>query len=195
MRRVIGLTGSIATGKSTVAKMFLEEGIYVIDSDILAKETLKESHIIEQIEHSFGVESVNLGGQVDRAYLANVIFCNYDKRMQLNDIIHPHVEAKIQELLEKRRNSFVVVDVPLMYETKFHELMEEIIVVYAPYSVQLHRLMERNHYSQQEAESRIQSQLSIEQKVKLADYVIDNSSSKVQLYKNFQKLLREMQGD
>ncbi|MGL5042298.1 MAG: dephospho-CoA kinase [Culicoidibacterales bacterium] len=192
MKKIIGLTGAIATGKSTVANLFIEEGIYVIDSDVLAKQALKQAAVIKQLVETFGQEILTAAGTVDRVYLGEVIFSNEEKRQQLNTIVHPVVKAEIMRLLEQRKNDVVVVDVPLMYETDFHKLMDEIIVVYAPFEAQIHRLMERNHFEYEDALKRISSQISIEEKKGKADFVIDNSGTKMQLYRNFREILKQI---
>lgn len=192
MRKIIGLTGAIATGKSTVAKLFIEEGIYVIDSDILAKEALKKPEVIKKIEDAFGCDIINPNGTINRTYLGEVIFSDKDKRFRLNEIVHPVVKQEITDLLENRKNQLVIVDVPLMYETDFHEMMDEIVVVYAPVEMQVHRLMDRNHFCYEDAMKRIDAQMSIEEKKELADIVIDNSGTKMELYRNFREVLKKI---
>ncbi|GBU10546.1 dephospho-CoA kinase [Erysipelotrichaceae bacterium] len=192
MKKVIGLTGAIATGKSTVAKLFIDEGIYVIDSDVLAKEALDNPKVIDQIVEAFGEVVLLPTGAINRVYLGEVIFADIEKRLELNAIVHPIVKKQIQELLTSRRNELVVVDVPLMYETDIHEMMDEIVVVYAPLEVQAHRLMERSHFDYEDAMLRIGAQISIEEKKEMADYVLDNSGAKMQLYRNFRELLKKL---
>lgn len=192
MKRIIGLTGSIATGKSTVAKLFMDEGIYVIDSDILAKHATEQKHVIEEIVEAFGSECLDEHGKLDRAYVAEEIFSDKDKQKQLNAIVHPYVKEHITQMLDRRKNELVVVDVPLMYETDFHEMMDEIIVVYATEEQEIDRLMHRNNLSHERALARIHAQMPIDEKVKLAHYVLDNSGTKMELYANFRKILREL---
>ena len=191
-KKIIGLTGSIATGKSTVARMFLDEGIYVIDSDMLAKEVTNMPEVLQKIEAVFGPEAIDANGQMDRAFVADIVFCSMDLRLKLNGIVHPIVKKQIVEIVENRKNKMVVVDVPLMYETDFHEMMDEIIVVYATPEQQVERLMGRNQYTREQAELRVASQMSIDEKVAKADYVLDNTGIKMDLYKNFKELLKQL---
>lgn len=192
MKKIIGLTGSIATGKSTVAKLFLENGIYVIDSDKIANEVSKDPEIIAAVRNVFGPESIGKDGQFNREYIGNVVFCSKEKRMKLNNIMHPKVKEEIKKLVELRKNKIVVVDVPLMYETDFHEMMDEIIVVYSTPEQQVERLMERNHYNYEDAMLRVNSQMHIDEKAKRADYLLDNTGTKMDLYQNFKTMLNEL---
>lgn len=191
MRKIIGLTGGIATGKSTVARMFLDEGVYVIDSDILAKQAQNKPAVMAEMAHAFGAEIIE-NGKLNRTYLAQLIFSNPEKRAQLNALIHPIVKQEILMLLEKRKNDLVIVDVPLMYETDYYELMDEIIVVYTPRELQIERLMHRNHLTYQEAVERVDAQLPLKEKVAKADYVLDNSSTKHNLYLQFKHLYNHL---
>ena len=192
MRKVIGLTGGIATGKSSIAKLFVDAGVYVIDSDVLVKEFLKTPEIIAKIVQTFGNDSIDENREINRKFMANLIFNDSKKRLALNEIIHPHVKKQIEILLQKRVNNLVVVDVPLMYEAGFDVMMDEVIVVYTTPEIQLERLMVRDCLTAEAAELRLASQMSIDEKRQLADYVIDNCGTKQDLYHNFYKVYDEI---
>lgn len=174
-----GLTGSIATGKSTVAKILRQHGAVVIDSDQIAKEVIEPGTDgwIEVKKHF--LEVIGLDQKVNRKKLAEIIFDNIKRRRLLEGIIHPLVITRIKAEGRYLENlgKIVFVDMPLLYETNSQLWLEEVWVVYIPLKLQLQRLMIRDNLSESEALKRINAQISIEEKRKLADYVIDNSGS------------------
>lgn len=174
-----GLTGSIATGKSTVAKILRQHGAVVIDSDQIAKEVIEPGTDgwIEVKRHF--PEVIGLDQKVNRKKLAEIIFDNIKRRRLLEGIIHPLVITRIKAEGRYLENlgKIVFVDMPLLYETNSQLWLEEVWVVYIPLKLQLQRLMIRDNLSESEALKRINAQISIEEKRKLADYVIDNSGS------------------
>ncbi|NMB39083.1 MAG: dephospho-CoA kinase [Firmicutes bacterium] len=174
-----GLTGSIATGKSTVAKILRQHGAVVIDSDQIAKEVIEPGTDgwIEVKKHF--PEVIGLDQKVNRKKLAEIIFDNIKRRRLLEGIIHPLVITRIKAEGRYLENlgKIVFVDMPLLYETNSQLWLEEVWVVYIPLKLQLQRLMIRDNLSESEALKRINAQISIEEKRKLADYVIDNSGS------------------
>lgn len=174
-----GLTGSIATGKSTVANILRQHGAVVIDADQIAKEVIEpgaDGWI--KVKRHFP-EAIGLDQRVERKKLAGIIFNNPKQRKLLEGIIHPLVIIRIKaegQSLENL-NRIVFVDIPLLYETDSQLWLDEVWVVYIPQELQLKRLMNRDNLSESEAMKRINAQMSIEEKRKLADYVIDNSGS------------------
>lgn len=173
------MTGSIATGKSTVAKILRQHGAVVIDSDQIAKEVIEPGTDgwIEVKKHF--PEVIGLDQKVNRKKLAEIIFDNIKRRRLLEGIIHPLVITRIKAEGRYLENlgKIVFVDMPLLYETNSQLWLEEVWVVYIPLKLQLQRLMIRDNLSESEALKRINAQISIEEKRKLADYVIDNSGS------------------
>jgi len=186
-RKVIGLTGGIASGKSTVARMFMAQGVPVIETDRIAHDLSDEKDVQAAIIAAFGPESV-VHGALNRQYLASIIFSDAAKREQLNQIVHPAVKRVVIDRLRDYEEGIVVVDVPLMYETDFQTLMDAIIVVYAPEELQVQRLMARNDLSEAEALLRIKAQMPLAEKMKKADYVLDNTQTEETLYASFKKL-------
>jgi len=186
-QRIVGLTGGIASGKSTVSQLFVAEGVPVIDTDDIAGEVGKDKVVQAAIKEVFGERSV-VHVALNRPYLASIIFSDDVKRRELNNIIHPRIKEVLIQRLATYDEPLVVVDVPLMYETDFHLLMDEIIVVYVPEAIQLQRLMRRNQLTEEQALERIHAQLPLKEKVAQADYVLDNSGTEEELSSAFKKL-------
>ncbi len=195
---IIGLTGGIATGKSTVKKLFLEVGIPVIDCDLIARSVVEinEPAYLKIVE-TFGEEVILESGQLNRKKLADIIFNDEAKRAKLNSIVHPEVKKITVKEIKKYYQlgyKIVVIDVPLLFESGFDDLCDITVVVYAEEKVQYERLMKRDNLSYDQARVRIESQLSLSEKVKLADYVIDNSNSLLETKRAFQAFLDKIYG-
>lgn len=181
MTLVVGLTGGIASGKSTVANMFKEMGIEVIDADIEARRAVEIGEAAyEQIVTYFGEGILNDDHTINRSKLAEIIFNDSVKRQKLNEIVHPDVRRRMNEKKEAtilRGDQVVVLDIPLLFESGLKHMVDVVLLVYVEKDVQLQRLMDRNLLTKQEALARIQSQMPIEDKRKLADKVINNNGT------------------
>ena len=181
MSLVIGLTGGIASGKSTISAMFTGMGITVIDADIEARLAVEPGEkAYNDIVSHFGTEILEEDRTINRPRLGEIIFNNEEKRLLLNSIVHPAVRERMAQKrakAEEANERGVVMDIPLLFESKLTGLVEKIIVVYVDEQTQLDRLMKRNRFSEEEAYSRIKSQMPLKDKVSLADAVIDNSGS------------------
>ncbi|WP_285526474.1 dephospho-CoA kinase [Bacillus altitudinis] len=195
MTLVIGLTGGIASGKSTVSQMIKEKGIRVVDADVIAKEAVsKGSAALHQIVQTFGEEVLLPNGELNRQQLGAIIFSDEEKRKKLNAIVHPEVR---KEMLEQRdegvssNETFVVLDIPLLFESKLEGLVDRIIVVYTTPELQLSRLMNRNDLSEEEALNRIHSQQPLEEKCQKADRVIENTKDLAFIRKQLENILNE----
>ncbi|MBR0602879.1 dephospho-CoA kinase [Bacillus safensis] len=195
MTLVIGLTGGIASGKSTVSQMIKEQGIRVVDADVIAKEAVaKGTTALQQIVQTFGEDVLLPNGELNRQQLGAIIFSDEGKRKQLNAIVHPEVR---KEMLKQRdegvsqQETFVVLDIPLLFESQLESLVDRIIVVYTTPELQLSRLMNRNDLSEEEALNRIHSQQSLEEKCKKADRVIENTQDLAFIRKQLQNILNE----
>jgi dephospho-CoA kinase len=180
---VVGLTGGIASGKSTVAKILADAGADVVDADDIARRAVgKGRPAWKKIVGRFGGVVLRPDGEIDRPRLAAMVFGDTGRKLTLNRIVHPYVRKQIAADLNRLRTSrpeaVVVLDIPLLFEAGMHRGLAEIIVVYAPQSEQYRRLMQRNHLSPQEASARIRSQMPIEEKRRRATVVIDNSGSR-----------------
>ncbi|GJI58842.1 dephospho-CoA kinase [Bacillus altitudinis] len=195
MTLVIGLTGGIASGKSTVSQMIKEKGIRVVDADIIAKEAVsKGAPALHQIVQTFGEEVLLPNGELNRQQLGAIIFSDEEKRKKLNAIVHPEVR---KEMLKQRdegvsnQETFVVLDIPLLFESKLEGLVDRIIVVYTTPDLQLSRLMNRNDLSEEEALNRIHSQQPLEEKCQKADRVIENTKDLAFMRKQLENILNE----
>jgi dephospho-CoA kinase len=178
----VGLTGGIATGKSTVSAIFKHAGAKIIDADQIARNIVQKGlPAWQKIVAHFGPRVLMADGQINRAILADVVFNDPVQKRHLNAIVHPHVRRKSEELMQQlekaESHGVVVLDVPLLYEVGMDKDLDKTIVVYVPEPVQLKRLMERDGLSEQSAKVRIHAQMPIEEKRHRADIVIDNSGS------------------
>ncbi|BDG46186.1 dephospho-CoA kinase [Parageobacillus sp. KH3-4] len=181
MALTIGLTGGIASGKSTVTKMIRELGIPVIDADQIARDVVKMGEeAYKQIIQTFGQDILQENGEIDRTKLGAIVFHNEQERKKLNAIIHPVVRRRMlaeKEAYVQKGAQTVVLDIPLLFESELTHLVDKIIVVYVDDDVQLERLMKRNGFSKEEALARIRAQMPLREKVKKADAVIDNNGT------------------
>lgn len=195
MALVIGLTGSIASGKSTVSSMFEEFDIRVVDADKLAREVVEPGEeCYEDIVKVFGKEVLQADQTLDRKYLGKIVFADEEKRNQLNKIVHP----AIRERMLKARDTYiaegatcVVLDIPLLFESKLTHFVDKIVVVYVDESVQLDRLLSRDVLTKEEAEQRIQAQMPVREKRALADAIIDNNGTVKESLNQLESLLQK----
>ena len=191
---IIGLTGSIASGKSTVSKMLQDKGFFIIDADIVAREVVElGSDTLQEIKKQFGIEVIYTDGTLNREVLGSMIFHQPAKRKQLNDIMHPAIRKEMlkqRDELTKKEIATFFMDIPLLFESRLQHLVEKILVVSVTEDVQLERLMSRNNLSKEEAEARIKSQLPISEKEKGADAVIYNNGSIEESKKQLEAILK-----
>ncbi|MBM7687670.1 dephospho-CoA kinase [Enterococcus ureilyticus] len=180
MGLILGLTGGIATGKSTVVNVFKNLGFPIVDADIIAREVVEPGSIgLAEIVSVFGTNIINSDGSLNRKKLGVLIFSDAQKRKILNKILSPFIKERILAEIESKKDkaSLIIVDIPLLYEGGYDKFVDQVAVVYIPEKLQLLRLMKRDHLSENEALQRIQSQLSIEEKKKNADIVFDNQEN------------------
>lgn len=178
----IGLTGGIATGKSTVSQMLVARGAALIDADVVARRIMEPGHsVLAKVVERFGETVLLADGQLNRKRLGEIVFSDAVERKALEDITHPAIRREMKAELEalERNNPerLVVADIPLLYESGLENLYEKIMVVYIPRSLQLERLMQRDGLTLQQAELRLAAQMDIEEKRRRADILIDNSRS------------------
>ncbi|MBO9130602.1 dephospho-CoA kinase [Bacillus sp. 165] len=195
MTIVIGLTGGIASGKSTVANMIREMGIPVIDADIIARQVVEAGEeAYSQIVQVFGETILLSNGEIDRAKLGSIIFHNEDKRLLLNSIVHPAVRKRMNEqkdLCIQAGERAVILDIPLLFESNLKHLVEKVLLIYVDKDIQLERLMKRNNLSEEEAKARIASQMPLSEKVALADEIINNNGLLKETEKQLQGVFRK----
>lgn len=189
---IIGITGSIACGKSTVSNYLKSKGYIVIDADKIGHEALDDDYVKEKLILAFGNEILE-DNKINRQKLGELVFGNSSNLNVLNSIIHPEIRKKILEKIDKNNDKeLIFIDVALLFEAKFDDLVDKIIVVYVDKNTQLTRLMKRNSISEKEALSRIVSQMSPLEKAKLGDYTINNNLDVINTYEQVDKVLSEL---
>lgn len=181
MPLIIGLTGGIASGKSTVANMLRDKSIPIVDADVVAREVVEiGTDTYKKLVSEFGQEILNSDKTLNRPKLGSIIFQDQEKREKLNSIMHPSIRTSMKEKTQKYiedGHEVVVMDIPLLFESKLTHLVDKTLLVFVTEKTQLKRLMERNDLTEKEATDRIQSQMPLSEKVKLSHAVIDNNGS------------------
>jgi dephospho-CoA kinase len=179
--RLIGLTGGIATGKSTVAGMLALRGAFVVDADLLAREVVEPGEpALTEIAAEFGPGVLDTAGHLDRAALGEVVFADPQRRRRLEAITHPRITALMQQRIAAGLQSdapLVVVDIPLLFENRRDSWMEGVLLVYADAETQRRRMVERDGFSDEEARRRIAAQMPVDEKRHMATWIIDNGGS------------------
>ncbi|WP_042345404.1 dephospho-CoA kinase [Bacillus massiliigorillae] len=181
MRKVIGVTGGIASGKSTVSKMIVDLGFTVVDADLVARKVVEPGEAAyEPLKEAFGLEIFKEDATLNREKLGAIIFHDQEKRLLLNSIMHPAIQKYMDDQKEAafaRGEEVVFMDIPLLFEGKSHKTVDLSLLVFVDDEVQLQRLMERNGLSKDDALARIHSQMPLAKKKELADAVIDNNGT------------------
>ena len=177
---MVGLTGGLASGKSTIAKMFEEEGAFLIDADTLARKVVQPGKAAwKDIVYTFGKDIVRSDRTLNREKLGNLVFSSHKKLLTLNRIVHPRVareQSRIaRSIAEKTPDSVIVYDAPLLIEANAHRRMDRIIVISTPQKVQLERACRRGSLTRKESLSRIRLQMPLCEKKPYADYVLDGT--------------------
>lgn len=192
MTKIIGLTGGIGSGKSTVAKYLISKEVPVYIADDEARKLMQSKAVINAIVKVFGPEVLGNDGLLDRKALANIVFNDKEKLALLNGIVHPKVKKHFEAWVEKNKtHPFVVKEVAILFETQGHLQCDKTILVTAPLDVRIERTMKRDHVTKEEVLIRIQNQLPDEEKVKLADYIIQNINLE-DTYNQIDELLKDL---
>lgn len=177
---VLGITGSIASGKSTVSAMFRARGAVLVSADQLAREVVAPgTPVLDRLLERFGPDILQLDGQLDRARLGNLVFADPAARHDLNGIVHPAIAALAEERLHQLRQGgekLILYEAPLLFEAGAETRVDRVLVVKIDPEVQLRRLMQRDGIGESAARQRIAAQMPQTEKLARADYVIDNSS-------------------
>ena len=194
-KMIIGITGSIGTGKSTVSNYLISKGYSVVDADKISKGAYNiGSNGYKAILEVFGVEILNSNGEVDRKKIKKIVFDNSNMLQRLNMAIHPiiinEIEKEIEILLESQ--NVVFLDAPLLIETELHKKVDKIIVVACDKNEQISRIIKRDKITADMAISIINSQMSIDEKLKFADYIVYNNSTIENLYSQVDEIILEI---
>lgn len=196
MTLVIGLTGGIATGKSTVASWLRQAGWAIIDADQVAREVVQPGTVgLAKLQQAFGTQIITAGGTLDRAKLSQIVFQDAAQRRRLNHILHPLIEAAVDHQLASlvtKQVPVVVLDVPLLYESGWDKKCDQVWVVTTDPATQLRRLMARNHLAAPDAQARMAAQMPLAQKCQRADAVINNQGSPLALQQQVARLVRQV---
>ena len=194
MTYILGLTGGIASGKSTVSAYLAQNGALIIDADLIARQVVaKKSSGLKQIVAKFGGEILTASGELDRKKLGKLVFSNKELLKALTDITGPLIRAEILREIQaakKAQVKLVVLDIPLLFETGYQTLCDKVMVVTIPSKLQLERVMKRDNLSAAEARKRIANQLPAGKRNELADVLIDNSKSVAETYQQVLKWLK-----
>jgi dephospho-CoA kinase len=189
----IGITGGIASGKSTIKDMLVRMNFHVIDSDQIATSMLDVgTPQYHKVVSYFGEGILNPNKTINRKILGDIIFHDFSKKETLNRIIHPEVRKIIQielDHFEKLGELLIFIDVPLLFEAQFEDMFHKVILVYVDEKIQLNRLMQRDKIPEDYAQTKISSQMPLKEKKKRADYIIDNSLSIIETKKQLMQVL------
>ncbi|WP_017726621.1 dephospho-CoA kinase [Halalkalibacterium ligniniphilum] len=192
---IIGLTGGIASGKTSVSKMFKELKIPVVDADQIAREVVQPGEdAYKRIVAHFGKGILQEDGTIERKKLGAIVFNDDSERNVLNGIVHPAVRERMQNQrkeYEAQGAKSIVFDIPLLYESNLFHLVDKVLLVYVDEAVQLKRLMDRDQAGEEDAQSRISSQLPLKGKIEKADAVINNNGTLAETRAQLEKILDE----
>lgn len=188
---IVGITGGIACGKSSVSSYLIKNNFKVIDSDIISKEVANTLEFLDSVEKTFGSEYIT-DGMLDRKKMANLIFKDKESNKLLNSIIHPLIKARIINEIKNSNQKIIFIDVPLLYESGFDDLCHQVICVAANIDINIDRLMKRDNVSLDDALLRIKSQMDLELKKQKAHFIIDNSFDLCYTYKQVEKVVDKL---
>lgn len=190
---ILGLTGGIASGKSTASEYFMSKGIPVIDADKIAREVvLPGKPALQKLEETFGPDILKEDGQLNRLALAGFLFSSKEDRQLINDIMQPYIRESIEEAASRLVSDdqpLIVVDIPLLYEQNYQEMVDLVMVIAVDEDTQMQRLIARDQLTTDQAKKRILSQMPIAAKKLAADIVIDNEGTREEMYRQIDQWL------
>lgn len=194
---LIGLTGGIATGKSTVSRYLQERGAWIVDADRIAHEVVEPGEEgLQQVVAHFGSAVLLPDGCLNRQRLGHLVFSDAVKRKALEQILHPLIRARMWAEVERARTAnspWIVLDVPLLIENGLYQEVDAVILVVVSQETQLARLMERDHVSEEEAKRRIAAQMPLDEKRHYAHFIIDNDGTIEATYKQIDEILAKIE--
>jgi len=195
MYSIIGLTGGIASGKSTASEYIRAKGYPVLDADHFSrKATAKGGPSFDGIIKAFGKDILGEDGEIDRKKLGSIIFNDREKRQELNELVHPQIRRMMNEERDRLiKKGHVFLDIPLLFENGLDSQCDITLTVYVDKETQKKRLIERNELAESDAESRISSQMPLSEKRDLSDAVLDNNGSRQELYNQINEFLSRLE--
>ena len=193
---IVGLTGGIASGKSTVSKMFKELGVEIIDADIKAKEISQREDVVSEMKNIFGNKILNENGKIDRNKIKEIVFSDKEKLKMLNNLIHPKVMEEFKKIKENAdKNDIIIFDIPLLFETGMDKMCDKIMLVFVDINTQIKRMIERDNITEELAVKIINSQMSLDEKLKKSEIHIENNGTLENLREKVEKIYRELKGE
>lgn len=195
---VLGLTGNIGCGKSSVSNIFIENNIDVVDADIVARQIFDDKDLLNKVFSTFGDTIKNADGTLNRKALGNIVFNDDEKLIELNNLTHPQIKENILSEVSEYKNQgkkIVVIDAALLIEDDYLPHIDKLLLVTCKKDIQIERIKNRDNCTEEEAVSRINSQMSQEDKSKFADYIIDNSGSPEELKQKVLEFINVLQGE
>ena len=192
---VLGLTGNIGCGKSSLSNIFMKNSISIIDADIISRQIFEDKFLLKQVFDSFGESIKNDDGTLNRKLLGEIVFNDDDKLIKLNSLTHPRIREKVLSKIQDANNKgekIIVIDAALLVEGNFLELVDKVLVVTCNESIQINRIQNRDKCSKGQALSRIKSQMNQEEKSKYGDYIIENSGTLIELEEKAEKFIKYM---
>jgi dephospho-CoA kinase len=195
---IVGLTGGIASGKSTVAALLVGEGAFLIDTDILSRQVVEPGTPgWHEVVECFGREILRSDGTIDRTRLGDIVFADQEKRVKLEALIHPRImvekNARLAEIAGEHGDAIAVIDMPLLFEVKREDTVDKVLLVYVCAQTQIARLMRRDGLARADAARRISAQMPIEEKVRRAHYVINNEGTPEETARQVRQVFRQIQ--
>ena len=195
---VLGLTGNIGCGKSSVSNIFMQNGIDVVDADIEARRIFDDKDLLNKVFSTFGDSIKNEDGSLNRKALGNIVFNDDEKLIELNNLTHPQIKKNILSQVSKYKEQgkkIVVIDAALLIEDDYLPYIDKLVLITCREDIQIERIKNRDNCTEKEAVSRINSQMSQSEKSKFADYIIDNSNSFEELQKRVLEFIEILQGE
>ncbi|MBI4778609.1 dephospho-CoA kinase [Candidatus Desantisbacteria bacterium] len=193
---IIGLTGSIGTGKTTVAGIFRDLGAAIINADKIARGIVEpQMPAWQQIIDAFGEKVLNIDSTINRHYLGELVFNDRLSLERLNRITHPLINEEIQKQIQEQNDKIIIIDAPLLIEAGVEKIVDKIIVVTTSRDTQIKRLRIRDLFSDLQIEARLNSQLPLEAKIEKADYIIDNDGNTLETIRQIKKIWEELAKD
>lgn len=194
--KIVGLTGGVASGKTTVANMFRELGAKIIDADELARSAVERgTEAFQKIVKEFGTDFLDNSGTLDRKKLGKYVFSDPERKEKLEKIVHPVVGKMLMDSIESEREKgteILILDIPLLFENNMQMWIRPVILVYVNEETQLERLMKREKITEDEARNIIKSQMPLEEKKNLADFIIDNNNDLINTFNQVKMIWQEL---